>query len=269
MSSFRRRSRERVQTTHNNDTQCFQMMDSLKSKASPPFKPHLKWGSLFVSSWKNILRVGGWIRTVTNCCRYGVKHLEVRRAGSERVLWNFTRSILCKRLSWQDRVRVIVRQTEESSYKDRRHSIKRDKWRGDESLGCLVPEALSWLHESASLKTSNSVFSLSLLNLFTLRFRPTRESHSEAVSHRMIWCGFIKRRCVFPCDSIITSFWRQTEISICYEEQRRRRSRRRRWSRRRRRWRRHTVWGEGGCLFLETYQLPQSNPQGVCPLSTG
>lgn len=73
---------------------------TVKSKASPPFKPYLKWGSLFVSSWKNILWVGGWIRTVTNCCRYGVKHLEVRGAGSKRALWNFTRSTLCKRLSW-------------------------------------------------------------------------------------------------------------------------------------------------------------------------
>lgn len=65
----------------------FRWWTSLKSKAPPPqFEPHLKWGSLFVSSWKNILRVGGWIRTVTNCCRYGVKHLEVRgvREQSER-----------------------------------------------------------------------------------------------------------------------------------------------------------------------------------------
>lgn len=42
MSSLRRRYREGGKTTHNNDPQCFQMMDSLKSKASPPFKPHLK-----------------------------------------------------------------------------------------------------------------------------------------------------------------------------------------------------------------------------------
>ena len=51
-------------------------------------------------------------------------------------------------------------------------------------LGSLLPKALARQHDS--LKTSNSVFFLSLLNLFTLRFRPTRESCSEAVSHRMI-----------------------------------------------------------------------------------
>lgn len=63
------------------------------------FQTLSKWGSVFVSSWKNILRVGDWIWTVTNCFRCGVKDSDDRGAGSKWALWNFTRSTLCKRPS--------------------------------------------------------------------------------------------------------------------------------------------------------------------------
>lgn len=202
------------------------------SKVNPPrpFKPHLRWGSLFVSSWKNILWVGGWIWTVTNCCRYGVKHLEDRGASEccgilpgqpyVRGRTGIGQMVRVRQTMWAERERRAARKTGGNrGYAATLLFMKREM-NGDKSLWCLVPETLSWLHDSASLKTFNLVFSLSLTNLFTLRFRPTCESHSVAVSHRMIWCGFIKRRCVFSSDSMIASLWKQTVISTCYEEQR-------------------------------------------------
>lgn len=64
----------------------------------------------------------------------------------------------------------------------------------------------SVLHDSAALKTSNSVVAEPFHSQFPLKVWVTY----EAVSHRMIGCVFTKRRCVVPTDSIIASVWRQT-----------------------------------------------------------
>lgn len=53
-------------------------------------------------------------------------------------------------------------------------------------LGNWLPKALARQHDAAYLSPLIQFFFLSLLNLFTRHFRPTCESCSEAVSHRMI-----------------------------------------------------------------------------------
>lgn len=212
-SIFRRCSKTGGKTTHNKDTQCFQMKDL---KVNPPFhcKPHLKWGSVFLSSWKNILWVGGWIRTVRNCChhRENTSNLEEQRAGKQSGILPGQPYVR----SWAE-IGQTIRFIESQIDRKRRAAPKKEEAVIGGTLArllsltgggicCLWGEELrgmsgAWssrhpMYDAASLKNSNLVFPLTLLNLFTHRFHPTCESCSEAVSHQMIWCGFIKKSCV-------------------------------------------------------------------------
>lgn len=88
-------------------------------------------------------------------------------------------------------------------------------------------------------------FPVCLLKPSTLHLPSFSESRSDSFSQQMSWCGFLKKK-----------VWLSLLLNNCFLLKTDRDQ--------------HLLWRtekEGGvCLFLETDQLPQSDPSGICPL---
>lgn len=114
--------------------------------------------------------VGGLMWTVRNCCHCGFKHLEVRDAGSRRVLWNFTRSTYVRGWAASQTVRRAeeAREAITGAGTFCLYSLNEGKWKFV-MCGARSPYPVS--PDSASC--------LLLLNLFTLlRFHPMSDSQA-------------------------------------------------------------------------------------------